>query len=48
MNKLHIHISFLHAFCTFLEFLIAWIPVKLLAANFEDRSALAGAVLHVL
>lgn len=47
-NKVHVHISFLHAFCTLLEILIAWIPVKLIAAQFEDRSALAGAVLHVL
>lgn len=46
--KLHLHVSFVHAFLTFLEFLIAWIPVKLLAANFEGRSALASGVLHVL
>jgi hypothetical protein len=46
--KVHLHISFLHAFCTFLEFILAWIPVKLVAASFEDRSALASAVLRVL
>lgn len=46
--RVHLHVSFIHAFCTFLELLLAWIPVKLLAANFEDRSALAAAVLHVL
>jgi hypothetical protein len=46
--KLHIHISFFHAFMTLLEFMIAWIPIKLVAANFEGRSALASAVLHVL
>lgn len=46
--KLHLHISLVHAFLTFLEFLIAWIPVKLVAANFEGRSALASGVLHVL
>ena len=46
--KAHLHISFVHAFVTLLEILIAWIPLKLLAANYADRSALAGAVLHVL
>lgn len=46
--RLHLHVSFLHAFLTFLEFLIAWIPVKIIAANFEGRSALASGVLHVL
>lgn len=46
--RVHLHISFIHAFMTFLEFLIAWIPVKLIAANFEGRSALASGVLNVL
>jgi hypothetical protein len=46
--KAHLHISFIHAFVTLLEVLLAWIPLKLVAANFSDRSALAGAVLHVL
>lgn len=46
--KLHIHISFFHALMTLLEFMIAWIPIKLVAANFEGRNALASAVLHVL
>lgn len=46
--KLHLHISFIHALMTVLEFLIAWIPIKLVAANFEGRSALASGVLHVL
>lgn len=46
--RVHLHISFIHAFVTLLEFFIAWIPVKLVAANFEGRSALASAVLHVL
>lgn len=46
--KLHLHVSLIHAFMTLLEFLIAWIPVKLIAANFEGRSALASGVLHVL
>lgn len=44
----HLHISLVAAFCTLLELLIAWIPVKIVAAHFEDRSNLAGAVLHVL
>lgn len=46
--RLHLHISFVHAMMTFLEFLIAWIPVKLLAAKYEGRSMLASGVLHVL
>ena len=46
--RVHLHVSLVHAFLTFLEFLIAWIPVKLVAANFEGRSALASGVLHVL
>lgn len=46
--KIHLHVSLIHAFMTFLEFLMAWIPVKIVAANFEGRSALASAVLHVL
>jgi hypothetical protein len=46
--KLHLHISLVHAFLTVLEFLIAWIPIKLVAANYEGRSALASGVLHVL
>jgi hypothetical protein len=46
--RVHLHISLLHAFMTFLEFLIAWIPVKIVAANYEGRSALASGVLNVL
>ena len=46
--KLHLHVSMLHAFMTLLEFLLAWIPIKIVAAQFEGRSALASAVLHVL
>lgn len=48
MRRVHVHVSLVHAFCTLLEFLLAWIPVKLIAARFESRSALASAVLHVL
>jgi hypothetical protein len=46
--KIHLHLSLVHALFTLLEFLLAWIPIKLVAANFEGRSALASAVLHVL
>lgn len=46
--RVHLHASVIAAFLTFLEFLIAWIPVKMIAANFEGRSALASAVLNVL
>jgi hypothetical protein len=45
---MHLHISMIHALVTFLEFLLAWIPIKIIAANFEGRSALASGVLHVL
>jgi hypothetical protein len=38
----------IHAFVTLLEFLLAWIPVKILAAHYSGRSALADGVLHVL
>jgi len=46
--RVHVHASVITALLTFLEFLIAWIPVKMLAANYEGRSALASAVLNVL
>lgn len=46
--KIHLHVSFIHAFITFLEFLLAWIPVKIVAARFEGSSALASATLNVL
>lgn len=46
--RVHIHASVITALLTFLEFMIAWIPVKILAARFEGRSALASAVLNVL
>lgn len=46
--KVHLHISFIHAFVTLLEFLIAWIPIKLVAANYDGKNALASSVLHVL
>lgn len=46
--RVHIHASAITALLTFLEFLIAWIPVKIVAAHFEGRSALASGVLNVL
>lgn len=45
---MHLHISLIHAFATFLEVLLALIPVKIVAAWFSGRSALADAALHVL
>lgn len=48
VGRIHVHVSFLHAFVTVLEFLLAWIPIKIVAANFAGRSALADATLHVL
>lgn len=48
MPNIHLHVSALQVFTAFLAFLLAWIPVKIVAAHFEDRSALASAVLHVL
>lgn len=46
--KVHLHVSMLHAFVTVLEFLLAWIPIKIVAANYAGRSALADGILHVL
>lgn len=45
---MHVHLSFAHAFVTFLEILLVLIPVKMIAANFVDRSNLAAAVFGVL
>lgn len=47
MIKAHLHISAIHTLCTLLEFLIAWIPIKLVAARYESHP-LAAAILHVL
>jgi hypothetical protein len=46
--KLHLHASLWAAFLTFLELMIALIPIKIIAARYEGRSALASAVLNVL
>jgi hypothetical protein len=48
MAKVHLHVSFIHALLTVLEFLIAWIPIKIVAARYEGQSALASGVLNVL
>jgi hypothetical protein len=45
---MHIHISLIHCLITVLEFLIAWIPIKLIAARFDGKNAVASSVLHVL
>lgn len=45
---MHLHVSLIHAFITFLEVLLAWIPMKILAAQFQGRNALASAALYVL
>ena len=46
--RVHIHASLIAALFTFLEWLLAVIPVKFVAAHFEGRSALASGVLNVL
>ena len=46
--KVHLHASVVTAWLTVLEFLLAWIPIKIVAAHFEGRSALASGVLNVL
>lgn len=48
MSRAHLHVSVIHAVCTFLEFLLVWIPVKLIAARYSGASALASATLYVL
>jgi hypothetical protein len=45
---MHLHVSLIHCLVTVLEFLLAWIPIKIIAANFAGRSGLADGVLHVL
>lgn len=48
MNRAHLHVSVIHALCTFLEFLLVWIPVKLIAARYAGSNSLASATLYVL
>ena len=45
---MRLHISFLSALLTMLEFLLAWIPIKMLAAQFAGRNGLADSILTVL
>lgn len=44
----HLHLSLFAALATLLEFLIAWIPIKIVAAWNEGSSALASVILNVL
>ncbi len=46
--RLHLHANLVSGFIIFLQFLMAWIPIKFLASKFEARSPLAAAVLNVL
>jgi len=46
--RVHIHVSMIAWLLTVMEFLLGWIPIKIIAANFEGRSSLASAVLNVL
>lgn len=43
-----LRISFLSMLLTVLEFLLAWIPIKIVAAQYAGRSSLADAILTVL
>ena len=47
MRGVHIHASIVAAILTVLEFLIAWIPIKIVAARYQG-TALGNAVLNVL
>ena len=46
--RVHIHASLIAAVFTLLEWLMAVIPLKFVAAHFQGRSALADGVLNVL
>lgn len=46
--NIQLRISFLSCLLTVLEFLLAWIPIKIVAAQYSGRSALADAFLTVL
>jgi hypothetical protein len=45
---MRLHISLLSALLTVMEFLLAWIPIKIVAAQYAGRSALADSILTVL
>jgi hypothetical protein len=45
---MRLHISLLSCLLTVLEFLLAWIPIKIVAAQYAGRSALADSILTVL
>jgi hypothetical protein len=44
----HLHVAWLHALITFLEFLIIYIPVKFAAAATKGTNGLSDAIVHVL
>jgi hypothetical protein len=46
--NMRLHISLLSALLTFLEFMLAWIPIKIVAAQFAGRSSLADSILTIL
>jgi hypothetical protein len=46
--NMQLHISFLSCLLTVLEFLLAWIPIKIVAAQFAGRSSTADSILLVL
>ncbi len=46
--NMRLHISLLSAILTMLEFLLAWIPIKIVSAQFAGRSSLADSILSVL
>jgi hypothetical protein len=46
--NMRLHISLLSALLTVLEFLLAWIPIKIVAAQYAGRSGLADSILTVL
>jgi hypothetical protein len=48
MSFMKVNISVLACLLTLLEFLLAWIPIKLVAAQYAGQSVLADAVLTVL
>jgi hypothetical protein len=45
---MRLHISFLSALLTLLEFLLAWIPIKIVAAQYAGQNSLADSILTVL
>ncbi len=44
----HVHLGLAPLFFLMVQFLIIWIPIKLLAARYQDRFGIAKAVLNVM